>query len=152
MFARLVQFAAVTLALVIGGPVHAAPLTYGTYYDETVAINCNSNGCRLNFSQLPADKLLMVQKINCAIQSTQPVAQTIFQVSATLGGSGLSRNLPIALPASQLVGATYWTNFREDAHFLIGNGRFPYLQLFAQAVANWTVNCTLIGELVTPIQ
>ena len=76
MFSRLAQIAGLALGLTIGNQTNAAPLAYGTYYDETQVVSCaGSNNCRVNFSQLPADKLLMVQKINCSIQTTQPINQ-----------------------------------------------------------------------------
>jgi hypothetical protein len=154
-FARFVQFAAATLTLLAGTPAKAVPLTYGTYYDETVPnVQCpNTSLCRLNFSQLPADKLLVVQRINCAIASSQPVGQAFLEVSATFGGGLLPRYLPILVPPSQLIGSTYWTNFREETHFLIGQGRFPFLQVVTPITStNTVVQCTIIGELVTPIQ
>jgi hypothetical protein len=155
MFARFAQFALVALVFTISNHANAAPLTYGTYYDETLPnVQCpNTQVCRVNFSQLPADKLLRVQRINCAIASSQPVGQAFLEISATSGGGLLSRQLPIAVLPSQLISSTYWTNFREDTHFLIGQGRFPFLQIVTPATStNTVVQCTIIGELVTPIQ
>src|SRR5688572_19505490 len=127
MFSRLAQFALVALALTISNQANTAPLVFGTYYDETLSLNCdNVSTCRINFSQLPADKLLMVQKINCSIISSQPVIRALFRISTTLGGDGLLRLLPMAVPPSQQV-TGYHTNFREDTHFLVGNGRFPFV-------------------------
>ena len=153
MFARLAQFALAALALTIGNHANAQALTYGTYYDETVATpSCpSSNACRVNFSQLPADKLLMVQKINCSMASTQLITGASLNISATSGGTSLSRFLPMAVPPSQALSGGYFTNFREDTHFLVGQGRFPFVIIFASASSAWDVRCTLIGELVTPL-
>jgi hypothetical protein len=153
MSTRLARFTLIALGLTIGNHARTAPLAYGTYYDETVFVGCNSLAvCRLNFAQLPADKLLMVQKINCSmVTSSQPIGQAFFQVSTTSGGTALARQLPIALPPSQLIGPDYWTNFREDTHFLVGNGRFPFLIASAN-LTTWNVTCTMIGELLSPIQ
>ena len=71
MFARLTQCAVVAFALFIGGPAKATALVYGTYYDESLSNSCFANfDCRINFSQTPADKLLMVSMISCVIGST----------------------------------------------------------------------------------
>ena len=156
MFARIIQRAAISLALVTGGQVYAAPLTYGTYYDEKVSTFCDSSSafCRLNFSQLPPDRLLMVRKINCSISSSLPIAQVILQISATSGGPSVStRTLPLATPPSQLISGVYFTNFREDTSFLIGQARYPFVVAGAQGGNDVSgFSCTLIGDLVTPIQ
>ena len=154
MFSRLVQATLLALGLTICNHSNAAPLTYGTYYDETVGANCGSTSvanCRLNFSQLPADKLLVVQKIHCSFASSAPMVQVVLHISATLGGSTLSRYVTLALPTPQvLIGNNYWMNLREDTHWLIGQGRFPSIN--AGMASSGTIplmNCTLIGELVT---
>gem|GEM_PF-3245297 len=157
MFTRLAQLTLVALALTIGNHATAAPLVYGTYYDDTVSgVTCNSansNFCRLNFAQLPADKLLLIQKVSCTMGSSQPLTQTFLNISATLGGgSATSRLLPIALPPPQFIGSIYFTSFREDTRWLIGNGRFPYLLAFGPIGTVWpNMTCTLMGELVTPL-
>ncbi len=154
MFSRLAQVTLVALGLAISNHADAAPLAYGTYYDETVAATCanNNSSCRANFSQLPADKLVMVGKINCAAVSSQPIEQTFFLVSATLGAPGLSRNLPIAVPPSQLIQSRYYTSWETNTHFLVGSGRFPYVQIFTEVGFGLSLVCTMIGDLVTPIQ
>ncbi len=47
----------------------------------------------------------------------------------------------------------YYTNFREDTHYLIGQGRFPLgeFQAGLGSATNYSIYCTLIGDLVTPI-
>jgi hypothetical protein len=154
MFARLVQFASVALALVIGSHASAAPLSYGTYYDETVYTNLctNTQFCGVTFSQTPADKLVMVGKINCAVSSTAPPSNIILQIMPAPNSAALTRQLPISFPAPQLIGGTYFTNFETNTHFLIGQGRFPILVSVTQIGATSQAKCTLIGDLVTPIQ
>jgi hypothetical protein len=154
MFSRLVQIALLALGLAIGDHADAAPLAYGTYYDETAGLNCSgSTACRLNFSQLPADKLVMVQKIHCRLQSSQPVTSGTFEIASSLGGGpASSRILPITMPPPPTaIAGTFHTSFREDTHFLIGQGRFPFVVLFTAASSTFVGLCTMIGELVTPL-
>ena len=151
MFARFAQIAIASVSLVVGGQTHATPLSYGSYYDETVQAMCANGSCRVEFSQLPANKLLMVSKINCAGFTFEPLIAANLQVSASAGGSPLSRYFYLAVPPAQLINGTYRSNFREDTHYLIGQGRFPYVTLFSTGGAG-TFTCTLIGDLVTPIQ
>jgi hypothetical protein len=152
MLSRLVQIAVLALGLTIGSQANAAPLAYGTYYDEKVNIDCSgSPACRVHFEQLPADKLLMVQKIHCTVISFQPMIQGFLLISATLGGANLQRWIPLSLPPAQLISGSYYTNFREDTQFLIGSGRFPFIHLFAATTNSFDGSCTIIGELVNPI-
>jgi hypothetical protein len=157
MFARFAQFAAVALAMAIVAKANAAsPLTYGTYYDEVSFANCTGTGtvCTILFSQLPSDKLLMVNKVNCRFLSSQPPTGILLGVSATSGGVNLGRFVNMALPApGAAIGGFYATNIREDAHFLMGQGRFPTINLQLNVTSSFgQSSCTLIGDLVTPIQ
>jgi hypothetical protein len=158
MFARSL-LAAIAFVMAVGSHAQAAPLIYGTYYDETVSgVGCtNAGGCRLNFSQTPADKLLMVSKISCRILTSgtaqSGVTDITLQISATSGGVAIQRHLPIQIPFSQTINSAFYVNVREDAHYLIGQGRFPFI-FVGTGVAGSTIfmDCTIVGDLVTPIQ
>ena len=153
MFARLTQCAVVAFALFIGGPAKATALVYGTYYDESLSNSCFANfDCRINFSQTPADKLLMVSMISCVIGSTMPPAAIILEVSTTQNGPGLPRFFNLSFPAPRLIGSTDFTNLREDVRFLVGQGRFPFVIVQSPTSGNVsTMTCSLVGDLVTPI-
>jgi hypothetical protein len=151
MFVRLVEIAVAVLALVLGSAAHATPLVYGSYYDENLFFVCSSNSCRLEFAQLPSDKLLMVTKISCSAVNGGPVLQATLRVSATAGGSFLPRFLLLSLPQALLFEGKYYTNFREDTRYLIGQGRFPSVNLALGGVGSGTVTCTLVGDLVSPL-
>ena len=156
MFARFAQSAAFAIALCAGGQANA--VTYGTYYDETTNASCftsSTNVCRLNFSQIPSDKLLMVSRINCRFQTTGALLHATLYISATLNGSALSgRFLSLNLPAGVASGSGgyYFTSSSENTHFLIGQGRFPYIETVSANVGNSFQSCTIIGDLVTPVQ
>ena len=153
MFARLTQFAVIALVLGIAGQAKAAPLTYGTYYDESVFVSCNSAFfCRVSFSQTPANKLLMVKKISCSSSSSTQLSQGFLQIGTIFGGNPVPRYVPLALPAPAFINGAYYTNFREDTHFLIGRGRFPYVEVQngLGTPTNYSINCTLIGDLMAP--
>ncbi len=154
MFARLAQFSSVTLALVMGNYANAAPLTYRTYYDETVTNLCNGNACRVNFSQLPSDKLTMVSQVSCTMASTgAPVLQVLLEISAGIGGGAVStRNYALSFPAPALTGSVYSTNVQQNIHYLIGQGRFPYVFVSTSNASFINMSCTIVGDLVTPIQ
>jgi hypothetical protein len=153
MFARLAQIAAAWMALFLCGPAHATPLAYGTYYDENLQAACSGQNCRIDFSQIPANKLLMVSKITCMVASAGPVFAGILQVSATFGGAPLPRSLILSPPPSQYNNnaSLYYTNLQQDTRYLIGQGRFPAIILYT-SVPSGNIVCTLIGELVNPIQ
>jgi hypothetical protein len=154
MLARIVKLAIVALAMSAGDHVNAAPVTYGTYYDETVSTNCPaSSSCRVNFSQLPADKLLMVNQISCQIGSNSVALAAVgLFISATSGGIPLQRNYNLSYLASSLIGGSYFTNVQQNIHYLVGQGRFPSIFASYTAPTNTSASCTLVGDLVTPIQ
>lgn len=150
---RVLQVALAGLALVTGGSASAAPLVYGAYYDETNGRTCNATGsCRLDFSQSPTNKLVMFRKVNCYIFSTGPLYSGILAIATTFGGDPIQRFLPLPIPASVYAGSNYYTNFEADIHWLMGQGRFPYLQFAStSASANFNISCTIVGDLIDPI-
>lgn len=149
---RLSQIALALIGLMIGGSSSAAPLSYGAYYDETGVSNCGASLCRLNFSQTPTDKLVMVRKVNCAITSSSPVYQGFLFIATTNGGAAISRNLPLPIAAPIAIsGGNYATNLESDIHWLIGQGRFPGLAFVTSVTANIGVSCTITGDLIDPI-
>ncbi|HEV2159480.1 hypothetical protein [Bradyrhizobium sp.] len=154
------QFRALSVVLAVfvglyGCGASAAPLSYGGYYDETAgSLNCaGGNTCRVNFSQTPADKLVGIRKLNCAIGSTTPVTQGFLFAATTNGGPPLPRQLPLPIPSvASAIGGNYYVNFEADAHWLIGQGRFPFVQIQTFGSSTVQMNCTVTGDLVDPIQ
>lgn len=159
-YARLVRFATVAVALVLGTRVDATPLTYGTYYDESSpASSCSGiRYCNVVFSQLPADKLLLIRKLHCQFATEKPVIGlelliSTTQTSATQGGSPLLRSLKLAVPATApFANGGYWTSINFDTQWLVGQSRFPYVNVLMADVGSMSVDCTMIGDLVNPIQ
>jgi hypothetical protein len=157
-FARLAQFAVLGTALVIGSQANAGALSYGTYYDETVLSQCGVvNQCRVNFSQLPPDKLVLVRKIHCQVSTQQQPAVMELFVSATLGGGPIARDLPLQFLPNQPGTSALSDGFLRytvnvETQWLVGQSRFPYISIFAPTANSMTGDCTIIGDLVTPIQ
>jgi hypothetical protein len=154
MFSRIAGLKAIALAMVIGGNAYAGPVIYGTYYDESATNSCSASfSCSLDFSQLPSDKLLMVSQVSCKITSlSAPVVIVTLNISATSGGQSLPRNYPLSFPASALSNTAYFTNVQQNIHFLLGQGRFPSILVEANLSTQIVVRCTIVGDLVTPIQ
>ena len=154
MMTRSFQCAALALALV-SGQANAAATIYGSYYDETASGICNNaSTCRVNFSQLPSDKLVRVNRISCETFTSKTVTKLTFRISATLDGASVSgRSLPMTVPAAQLgTSGELFTNSREDTNYLVGQGRFPVVLVTTADVTTFSITCTIIGDLVTPIQ
>ena len=152
--ARFVQFAVVAAALVSGTLAQAAPLSYGKYYDDTSGFfPCGTaSSCRINFGQLPPNKLVMVRKLHCLFSSSLPVVFAYLQVSATNGGGPIARNLP--LEYAQVTAASngfYYTKVDTDTQWLIGQGRFQFVIFALAQTGSISGECTLTGELVDPI-
>ncbi|MBR0689251.1 hypothetical protein JQ612_06305 [Bradyrhizobium manausense] len=143
------------LAMVLGTKANAAATIYGNYYDETTFVSCDANtGCRASFSQTPPDKLLEITNVACYGNSDKQLVQLLLQVSTTAGGFGLQRRLPLYLPLPYVYNSlniVFSTN--HPVRFLVGQGRFPFIQ-FA-AFDNFSVTggtCHIVGNLIAPIQ
>jgi hypothetical protein len=90
MFARFTKFAVIALTLAVGSQAKAAPLTYGTYYEDTESTSCTSvPTCRLNFQEFPTDNLVMINKLNCAISATSELGSLTLNIATTLGGANV---------------------------------------------------------------
>jgi hypothetical protein len=156
MFARLDTFAVVALALAVGGQAKATPTSYGTYYDEDIlGVSCsNTPDCAVYFSQLPSNELLMLEKINCSIITTQPVIQVYVTISQTSHGDAFGRGVFVNPgPAVAGTNGTYNYTFQTDARILMGQGRYPFIFTQTQIASTSTsMNCGIEGSLVTPIQ
>jgi hypothetical protein len=155
MFARLAIFAVVALALAAGSQATAAPLSYGTYYDEEfVGDTCiNSQSCRANFSPLPPDNLVLLKKINCQITSAQPVIFVLVSISQISGGASFGRGVYVNPgPAVVANTGTNYYSFQTDAQILIGQGRYPFILIETGVSGTISMGCGILGDLVTPIQ
>jgi hypothetical protein len=158
-FARLAQIATVLATFVIGSHANAAPVVYGTYYDESVPLGqCPgmTNNCAAFFSQLPSNQLTKVRRIHCFVRTTQRIVQATLEVSAAPNGANvLSRFVPIPLPASSVTPTSdgvYHTSLDLDTEWLVGQSRFPFVGVGLAAVGGVTLfQCTLIGDLIDPI-
>jgi hypothetical protein len=155
MFARLMMFTVVVLALAAGSQAKAAPLSYGTYYDEEeVSASCNSTTvCRAGFSALPSDHLLLLKKINCEIVSNEPVIYVTVSIAQTSGGPPFGRGIYVSPGSGVLTNAgQYVYSFQTDAQILIGQGRYPFIEVNYNLTSTSFMFCGILGDLVTPIQ
>jgi hypothetical protein len=155
MFARFTKFAVIALTLAVGSQAKAAPLSYGTYYDEELVPGfcINTNTCRANFTQLPSDNLFMLKKVNCSISTPQSLVGVFVSISQTSGGPAFGRGMYVNPGPANLVSGTYFYSFQTDAQILIGQGRYPYILAQSGAVSSSIdLSCGILGDLVTPIQ
>ena len=158
--ARSTQSTLVATALLTATHAQASPVIFGTYYDETpppVLTTCQSTYvCSLYFSQLPSDKLLMVTKLICGFVSQGRVLEAQLFVAQGSGASGtLPRHLVLPIPAAPVASPSngyFYTTVEMAPQWLVGQGRFPYIQLFTTAIGSITMDCTIRGELVDPLQ
>ncbi|MGY8705408.1 hypothetical protein RAD16_06640 [Bradyrhizobium sp. 18BD] len=155
-FARLAASAALAVSVVTTTPSIAAPVTVGTYYDETVSASCApATTCPVWFSQTPSDMLLLVQKVHCdVIGQPNIIAVARLMIATTKGGTALQRVLPlplVSLTAGTAVSGSYFESIDTDAQWLIGQGRFPFVQLNASATNSYVSGvCTISGQLIAP--
>jgi hypothetical protein len=154
-FAEFATSAVVAAALFAGSQVRAAPVVVGTYYDETISGSCSSQtNCSMFFTQTPANKMVMVHKLHCKIQTTQPLYVGGLFISADGSPNALQRWLPLPLPNGAYTGPASNTEFNAyfdmTTEWLIGQGRFPFVRASTATASNSVISCTLIGVLVDP--
>jgi hypothetical protein len=151
-FARLAQVAIIAGSLVIGTQAPAGQTLYGNHYDETIPfVSCpSSTYCQLLFSQLPSNKLTLVHRATCRFTTTSPVYVANLQISATTSGATLGRWVQLTLQ-SAFLGGYYFTTVDIDPEFLIGQSRYPLVEVYTVVSNTISMECTLSGELVTPV-
>ncbi|MBR0831691.1 hypothetical protein JQ612_00690 [Bradyrhizobium manausense] len=152
MFARLVYFAA-AVVLMMSNPAHAQSTRYGTYYDETIVIDCPSGpGCAAVFSQLPSDKLTLVHHVSCNIISYAPTRMATLRISTTASAANaMTRVMPMQLGPTVASNGTYTTNINLNTDYLVGPSRFPFVDVTDTQAGDILMQCTLEGALIDPI-
>ncbi|MBR0834388.1 hypothetical protein JQ612_14445 [Bradyrhizobium manausense] len=151
--ARTAKLAIIASSLVIATQAPATQTLYGTHYDETISHSCFATTyCQVLFSQLPSDKLTLVHRATCRFTTTVPVYVSNLQVSATTNGATLGRYVQLTLNTPGPVGGSYFTTVDVDPEFLMGPSRYPYVEAYTSTNSTIFIECTLSGELVTPIQ
>ncbi|MBR0725465.1 hypothetical protein [Bradyrhizobium manausense] len=142
--------AAVTLAVTT--QVGAAPISYGTYYEDLFinGASCINGFCRVNFSQLPSNNLFMLSKINCNAESVSPLTEAYVSISQASNGPTIGRIVWFNAGPGTFVGSAYNYSFEADVRMLMGQGRFPYVVLFAGGGGSITARCGIVGDLVPP--
>ena len=155
---RLASALAAGAVLLSITPGHAAGTRFGTYYDETAAsVSCvGTTSCSISFSQLPSDKLLLVRKVFCSLTTTQsrPTHAYFKVATGPYNANPLTRHLMLPLPAAPTADTDgyYHTSIDVDPNWLIGQSRYPYLEIVTATIQSTTIDCTLRGDLVDPNQ
>ena len=152
MFARLICFAA-TVALMMSNPAHAQPTRYGTFYDETIVIDCPAGAsCAAVFSQLPSDKLTVLHHVACNVVSSAPARMATFRISTTSSAAnGMTRVMPMPVGPSVASGGSYTSNTTLHADYLVGQSRFPFVEVATTQTGDILMQCTLEGDLIDPV-
>ena len=133
-------------------PASAAPLIAGSYYEDSVGVNCSSTtSCKYWFSQLPSTQLLNLKRVNCSVSgmSQTPIAYKL-SVAATSGGASIGRNFYFRVGEIASSGGSYYGAINDELDVLVGSSRFPAIEVdFAVASPVFLV-CTIIGDLQDP--
>lgn len=94
----------------------------------------------------------MVRKINCIFYTRKAPGFAKLNVSTIPNGGPLIRYLPLKFETGQvLVNGFRYSTVEMDVHWLMGQGRHPYINLWLPEFDNVEMECTISGELVDPI-
>ena len=134
---------------------------YGNYWDDigveaTFTCRGGDTACIINFTQVAANKLLLLKHVACMARTTgAPIMDADIYISAAGGGAPLTRNHPLAIPQPVVFnGNGYSSNINQDVNILVGQYRIPGIRLFVGVNAgagSWSVKCQMSGTLVDPI-
>lgn len=152
---RLAVAALTIVALLsIAQPIIAAPVTVGTYYDETANGSCGvGTSCNINFAQLPSNMLLKVEKVHCWVNGMPgPIVSANLLIAASQGGPPIQRLLPLPLLmlGNGAISGGYYETVDTETGWLIGQGRFPMIQFGFGSGTYIVGECTIIGQLMSP--
>ncbi|HEV2156450.1 hypothetical protein [Bradyrhizobium sp.] len=143
------------LAMVLGTKANAAATIYGNYYDETTYVSCDNNvGCRASFSQTPPDKLIEITNVACYGNTSKQLVLVMLGVAATAGGFGMQRQVPLQLPQPYVYNSLNIVfSLNHPVRFLVGPGRFPFIQFSAfDNVSVTGGTCHIVGNIMAPVQ
>lgn len=103
---------------------------------------------------MPSNKLTLVHRVTCRFTTTSPVIVASLQVSSTTNGAALERYVQLTLnqSASSPADIYCYTSVDTDPEFLMGQSRYPFVDVFTVSSSHIYIDCTLSGELITPIQ
>ena len=143
-FASLISAALAAGALALATcptPAAAAAQTIGAYYQDAGALTCNSTQCLVYFSNLPAGKGLVAQKVSCRIET---VGAPSFTEMALTSKQSPSSNRFTAL----------WTGTSGNFRYYLANAEVlylattqPYVWLKTKTGTIGQIYCTIAGQL-----
>ena len=111
-------------------------------------------GCRASFAQTPPDKLIEITNVACYGNTSKQLVLLSLGVAATAGGFGLQRQVPLQLPPPYVYNSLNIVfSINQPIRFLVGPGRFPFIQFSAFDIISVTSGiCHIVGNVVAPIQ
>ena len=139
----LVAFVAIALgapALAIGAA--SAATIVGAYYEDAGALTCNSTQCIVYFSNLPAGKNLIAQRVSCRIETSNPAAFSEMELTSKQSPQS-NRFVPT------------WTATNGNFRYYLANADVlhlattqPFVRMKTMTGTVGQIYCTIGGELV----
>jgi len=144
--------AAVLAAGTIIAPAASEALTIsGTYFEDSISINCNSEfACNRYFTPLPSvltGKFLMLREINCTMNVNQGLQRMSLFIADSTSGLNTRRYQHLAVD----VATKNTFGIYQPMHFKISGGPPRVLGFYIVAgntATQFTGSCNVIGEIV----
>ncbi len=124
-------------------PAYAAPVIVQGLYEDTRVRSCSAvTSCAMNFSVVPAGKLLTVKHVSCRISAGGSAALTQVQLSANFRHTYLT---PVQI--SSTTTRTWYAG--GEMLRLVEEGATPSVSVSFVSSTNYSMACVLTGQ-ITP--
>jgi hypothetical protein len=122
-------------------PAAAAAQTIGSYYQDAGALTCNATQCLVYFSNLPAGKGLVAQKVSCRIETAGAPSFTEMELTSKQS------------PSSNRFTAL-WTGTSGNFRYYLANADVlylattqPFVRLKTKTGSIGQIYCSIAGQI-----
>ena len=143
-----VRLALAGLALSLFGSFgNAAPVIVGNYYDEFKIGTClAASDCFLEFTDVPAGKIVVLTRIACSIRITGPIPLRM-RLQVRLANNGVQRPQDLIFVLTDNDGLEKGYVVESSPNLLLGGGTNPSFRVNTDGTASSNTDCFISGTI-----
>jgi len=126
---------------ILGSSAQAAPIIVDKYYEDNVALSCDTDPCSAFFSPVPAGKKLLVTNIACSITAN---SSSLYMAEFTSGAGHTIRREILQVGPVRPLGPNSAYTAGGEIKFLLGPGHLPRVTAYLTS----TASAHLVGRIV----